>query len=403
MFLKNKFQTLDGRWLIILGLTVYFSILGFSEVWFGTYEKTWQWLGVPARRYFIDLQVLLCGIEEFLQGHNPYTWIKCTYNYPLLWVVFSYIPYFSLAYLYQIAIVLIFLFFTGVLLFIKKTSWRNSLIYSALLLSPSVMLALERGNNDVIIFLLIGVSLIFNAKDSKKISYAFLLFSTFLKLYPIVAFVYVLEHVKTKKVLFLLGFGVVLLFVAYLIVIQEQLKPIYKIHPREAFLSYGIYTLPFRIYSKVTFFSLETLKTAALLVALLGCSYFVIAQMRSTQTKNLYPAEPIFFNGYLIGSAIFVSTFMAGNNFDYRFIFLIFTFPQLFNWSKITDFRRVALIQLSMMGFILWTPFLLEQSTHLYPASIVISLIKEILCWTLFFVQVKFLVLYVFQRVRLLT
>jgi hypothetical protein len=164
MIFDRKFKLQDGRWFILATLLLYFSVLIFSEIFLGSYEKTWKFLGVFAIRSFIDLKVLLCGIEEYLQGANPYLWIKCTYNYPLLWVIFSYIPYFHSAYLNQIGIFLGVLFFAGLFSYIKKINVKDSLIYCFLFVSPPVMLAVERGNCDVIIFLLILVSLFFLAK-----------------------------------------------------------------------------------------------------------------------------------------------------------------------------------------------------------------------------------------------
>lgn len=400
MFLKYKFQNLDGRWIILAALIIYFSILLLAESLSCSYEKMWNFLGVQSFRSFLDLKILLCGLDEYNQNRDPYTWIKCTYNYPLLWVVFSYIPYFSSPYLNQIGIALIFLFFLSILAFIKRVSISDSLIYCILLLSPSIMLAVERGNCDIIIFLLIVCSLFFLSKGLKSISYIFLLLSAFLKLYPIVGFIYLLEHSKTKKTVFLIGFGVVLLFVFYLLAIQGQLKPIYKIHPRSFFLSYGIYTFPARIYAKSTYFPLEVLKMGALIVTILGCSYFIIVSMISTtrKKKNLYEAEPTFFNSYLIGSSIFVSTFIAGNNFDYRLIFLIFTFPQLLYWFRLPHLRNKSLIQLFILGFILWSPFILAQSDYLFSNSFIVNLLDEVLSWILFFIHVKFLTLYICQK-----
>jgi len=392
MIFNHKFQTLDGRWFIGTVLLVYFSFLIIAEFFFGSYEKIWSFFGVHSVRSFSDLNVLLCGIEEYLQKRDPYAWVKCTYNYPLLWVLFSYIPYFHSAYLNQIGILLIVLFFLSILLFIKKVSFRDSLIYSGLLISPAIMLALERGNCDVILFLLLLLSLFFLSKNYKSRSYLLLLFSAFLKLYPIVGFMYVLEQVKTKKMLFLTGLGVALVFSLYLLAIQEQLKPISKIHPRSFFISYGIYTLPIRIYTKFSYFRLETLKMGALIITILGCFYFILAQGFSVDTKDrtIDKAQPVFFNAYLVGSSIFISTFIAGNNFDYRLIFLILTFPQLLHWLNVPHLKTATHFQLLILGLILWNSFLLEKSMYLFHTGFIINVLDEALIWVLFFIHIKF-------------
>jgi hypothetical protein len=246
------------------------------------------------------------------------------------------------------------------------------------------------------------IGLYFLSNHRKGIAYFFILFTAFLKLYPVAGFVYLLESTKNKKTLFLAGFATILLFVLYLWAIQEQLKPIYKIHPRSYFLSYGIYTLPALIHAQSSYFSLEILKTAAFIVAVLGCLYFIVIHLFSTEilNKDLYKAEPLFFNGYLIGSTMFVSTFIAGNNFDYRLIFLILTLPQVLHWSGLPHLRKTSLIQLGILGVVLWNPFISGVSKYFLTNKFIIHLIDDILSWTLFFIHVKFLSLYVLQRLK---
>ena len=110
MIYNNQDGFRDGRWLLLTLLFMYFSVLVVAELFFGAYDKIWKLFGVNSVRSFIDLKVLLCGIEEYLDGHNPYMWIKCTYNYPLLWCLFAYIPYFSTTYFIQMGIFLLILF-----------------------------------------------------------------------------------------------------------------------------------------------------------------------------------------------------------------------------------------------------------------------------------------------------
>ena len=61
------------------------------------------------------------------------------------------------------------------------------------------------------------------------------------------------------------------------------------------------------------------------------------------------------------GSAIYVGTFIIGNNWDYRLIFLIFLIPQLTLWSTGSELRarnaaRFALLAIfiSMWYLVIW-------------------------------------------------
>ena len=57
-----------------------------------------------------------------------------------------------------------------------------------------------------------------------------------------------------------------------------------------------------------------------------------------------------------VGALIYLGTFAAANNFDYRLVFLLLTFPQLIEWSSIPEHRlsRLALVTLVAIVLLLW-------------------------------------------------
>lgn len=391
----------DGRWLLLTLLLMYFSVLVVAELFFGAYDKIWKLFGVNSVRSFIDLKVLLCGIEEYLDGHNPYMWIKCTYNYPLLWCLFAYIPYFSTTYFIQMGIFLLILFFSSILFFFGKITFRVALIYGGLLLSPSVMLAVERGNCDIIIFLFLLSSLVFLSKNFHRAYYLLLFFSSFLKLFPIFGFISLLEVVKSKKKLFWIIFVTVVIFICYLLLIQKQLIAIYEIHPKMYFLSYGLFTLPIYIFKTTSLFDLKTLKVIASIFLVIVVSFLVTFRKKTSKNKELYKAEAFFFNSYLMGSSIFVGTFILGNNYDYRLIFLVFTFPQLIHWVHIPDLRKYSLFHFFLLLLVLWNPLISGIFTHVFHTKFIIYLVEEVVCWLLFYLYLKFLVHFILQTFRI--
>jgi hypothetical protein len=57
-----------------------------------------------------------------------------------------------------------------------------------------------------------------------------------------------------------------------------------------------------------------------------------------------------------VGALIYLGTFAAANNFDYRLIFLLLTFPQLVEWASMPAHRLSGLARATLVAIIvlLW-------------------------------------------------
>ena len=57
-----------------------------------------------------------------------------------------------------------------------------------------------------------------------------------------------------------------------------------------------------------------------------------------------------------VGALIYLGTFAVANNFDYRLVFLLLTFPQLIEWACMPEHRlsRLALATLVAIVVLLW-------------------------------------------------
>jgi len=77
----------------------------------------------------------------------------------------------------------------------------------------------------------------------------------------------------------------------------------------------------------------------------------------------LYPPQPSAeggrLDGFRLGGAIFIGTFLLGTNYNYRLAFLLFALPQLVAWLReAAPLRRLAAgIALAALLFSLWSPF----------------------------------------------
>jgi hypothetical protein len=292
------------------------------------WTHTWAALLVPTMHPpFADLRTVQGSIFSLYQGFDPQSinpgdpWNRGM-NYPSIWI--SIANFFSLNkepnYLIFVSTyVLIYLWSCFNILRKNPSLWMLIAIFSG-----SSLLAVERGNNDLMVFSL----LYFSSLTPALLSGAIIIFASTLKIYPIFSVVSLYANKKT------------LLTIAALVGIYflTQIPELHKIRngtPISASLSYGAPSIAEAINSKLKIsISPWTLSLCMVLFAItLGASNKVKAYINC---ENRFGGE---FKLFMIGASIYLSTFIISSNWDYRLIFLIFCIPfieKLVNrWIKI--------------------------------------------------------------------
>jgi hypothetical protein len=122
----------------------------------------------------------------------------------------------------------------------------------------------------------------------------------------------------------------------------------------------------------------------ALSILIVMCSAYVLAK----HGEDLCPKEIEFgvnkINAFRMGASIYIVTFLIGNNWDYRLIFLLFTIPQMLAWLKSkTQFSSIS--GLALVGIILTTWFSRYTFKFFY--------LDELLNWLLFLFYIYTLIL----------
>jgi hypothetical protein len=106
--------------------------------------------------------------------------------------------------------------------------------------------------------------------------------------------------------------------------------------------------------------------------------FLLISYLLAKHTENLFQNNKLNINqieAFRIGSSIYIGTFLIGNNWDYRLIFLLFTIPQILAWLK-TQVQFESISGLALMAIIL--------TTWLSSKSHQIHYLDELLNWLLF-------------------
>jgi hypothetical protein len=394
----------------------------FSTSFFTNYPSSWDsgliYPLVPRMLPpFADMRVVTSGAECIRLGYdvlieNPCDPWKRPMNYPRIW---SMPASWGLDQSHTVVLGIFcgLLFFILTFVTIGRLNYIESLFYALILCSPSAMLAVERGNNDLIIFILLALSLlIIKSKNLilRSFSYMLILFAAALKLYPIFALTSCLKE-KRRNFLFIFIF-ISIAFGIYLVDNLESLELVSKATPRSTGLSYGskvIFDIVFPKLEKLSYVFLNSNITKLIhivklpMLALSLLIFMFTAYVLAKHGENIYQKEkPLDINridAFRIGASIYIGTFLIGNNWDYRLVFLLFTIPQILAWLK--SGNRFSLIAgLALVGIILSTWLSRSTSRVFYLDELINWLLFLFYSYTLFLTLPKWLKSYVHFQPR---
>jgi hypothetical protein len=276
-------------------------------------------------------------------------------NYPRLWLLPAQFGFGSSSNTY-LAIAFVIGFFVSVFVIVGPVSPRQALYYVLVLVSAPVMLLIERGNNDLVIFMLLvgtAATLAWNARLGATNAAALIFLATTLKLYPIAAVHSLFLSLRTWRWQ-LLSVAVIVAGAAYAFLIRQDLALISSATPRSTVLAYGL-NVPIRralddFDASFNTRTADWIELALRGLALLFLVGLALAAVRTLARNRFVVDTPrARFVGLLfsMGAAIYVVTFILGNNWDYRLTLLLLCLPQLFEWMgspRLVNEARLVLV-----------------------------------------------------------
>ena len=394
----SKTAKFDGRMLLFAILIAYFIPIAIATNFFSNYPDSWSKFNfiyplvqtkLPP---FFDLRVIASGAECIRLGYdvlivNPCDPLKRPMNYPRIWSVPASWGL-DQSHTVILGIMFGFLFFSLIFITIKRLNYIEALFYALILCSPSVMYAVERGNNDLIIFILLSLSLLIMKNKTaiwRYFSYIIIMFAAILKLYPIFALITALKEKKRNFTVIILS--LVIAFGIYVVTSFESIILVGMATPKGITLAYGGKVIFDSIFNELDryFYSFynshipQYFKGIKFLLFYLTIALFLlISYLLAKHTENLFQNNKLNINqieAFRIGSSIYIGTFLIGNNWDYRLIFLLFTIPQILAWLK-TQVQLKSISGLALMAIIL-TTWLSSKTYQVY-------YLDELLNWLLF-------------------
>ena len=393
--MRQRWQKIDqGKKYLVAATLVGIVALLVSFKGYG-YEKTWQLWGVETLMPpFADFR-LLPGTAETVQSgidprvSNPGDPYGRVYNYPRLWNLFFYTTFTQEDVIFLGVLMLIF-YYLSVIAFPEKINMPALGLMLLLIFSPAAMLLYERGNVDLILFVLTTLVLL-SYEMSTFFAGGILLIGAMLKVFPLFGLVIFLQ--KGWEKFWRTTLWVVLGFLLYFITSFSSMKAAWQTTMRGKRLSYGTEVF-FAHYHKLFSAYLNNRdfindpnfilgSLPKLLVILLLLLTLLVSMRDNLPLKTSSPKNLIAFQ---MGAFIYIGTFLLGNNWDYRLVFLLFTMPQLGEWLTITHGkeRRAVITAIILILLSTWHFLIAAGLTHLFSTSEVGFIIDEIANWLLF-------------------
>jgi hypothetical protein len=357
----------DGRLVVAGVLATYLAAVAVARIVFGF--DLWWWLGVWTNDWiFLDTQNITSAAECWRQGHdvlrdNPCDPLGRALNYPRVWLVLA---LFGMDRSWTIALGLVIcgLFFAAVWFLLDRLSVKEAVIVAAAVCAPAVMLGVERGQNDLLLFdLLVTAVILWRSHRlwSGAASPLLVFVAAVLKLFPAVALGAFVIARGRRAALVATGAGAA--FLVYAAVTFGDLQAIRHALPQSDHYAYGA-----RILVDVLGWAIAPEQWAALgmsahqLIAaapLAGVS--VVGWMAWSRSQLLKALTPVREGpdgwrrlAFHMGALVYVGTFATTNNWDYRLVFLLLCLPQLLEWLRSTQHRLVGRLGTAAVLLQLW-------------------------------------------------
>ena len=395
MFLKTKINYDFKKKIIgfiffsLITLTIYFLIS--KQI---VYPTIVPMIKNGAIKLFADWTVILNANLCFEKGLDVYLNNPCDpwgrrHVYGQILLNIPFIEKLSKFYFIVFPILINLLFIYIVINFFELENLIQYFVVLLFIFSSSVILAIERANIDIIIFL---VTIYISYNKRFIFNYIAIIFAALSKFYPItLAFIFLFEK-NFKKVMLNLIFVITIILVIYFFQI-EDIKKIFS--NSKQFKAISIYNFSFDgflyyiinlklIINKQDYNWLKYL----ILFIVLGLPLIITLKKKLSFVFNNKNIKDLYLNNiyenrlYILSSIIILTCYFSFNNFIYREIFFLGLIPWIFKQKKITDkenFFSFYFYLLCLKFFLSSILIFLFMNNILYQYKALITLVKHIL------------------------
>jgi len=316
---------------------------------------------------FSDWSVIFSAIKCKSLNYNIFinnpcdVWLR-PHVYGSILLIIPYIEEYSIFYFWYFPIFINLIFIVVIILHFNFTSLKEYFLCLIFIFNPSTLLAMERLNFDIFIFLLMILLCYFR---KNILNLLFIFFLTLAKFYP--ASLLPLFFIKNKNnklfINFLFAFSFLFLVTFFLYLDKDNLGEIVK--NKQLFSAHYKWSFNFFALSKIP--GLLNIFSENLLVLFSSFFSIVFVLIGVFICKNiLYKNNYILTRSwgynetlFLISAGVVVSTYFAFNNWIYREIFIFGLIPLSLELGRDNLFFK------NLISFIIFRLFYLTISTYL--------------------------------------
>jgi hypothetical protein len=377
------------------GVVVTFGLIGLTTILLAFeqivgWNATWRAFGVtPLPPPFFDMHVIndyaACAAKG-IDAYIPHSCSGVNFNIPPTWLWLGSLgiagtdsAWMSVVMIGAAAIVMVMLFRGG--------PWLNGVIALAALVSPSVMMGVERGNLDLLVLTLVAASaLIYDERRlaSSLAVVGLLSLGIALKLFPIFCVSLVARFSRktfiVACVLSAAGCAYLTLAFQYLVLIRRNV-------PTTFVLSYGYKAIFLGMDHMRDEAGLSPWQLANTWLPFLATAFVLICAV-AVATRSVFNKREFCIidrssagTAFLFGAGIYCGTYLLGTNFIYRLMFLLLCIPQLLDWLmrkyQKASWVPEASVLMTVLG-VLW----LNGNSNGHTSFL---LFPQVLNWILFF------------------
>ena len=280
-----------------------------SITYFG-WSETWTMVRVPSMNpIFADMRTVQGGLLSHDDGLNPQVvnphdpW-KRAMNYPSIWLNIGRLLGLDKELNYILFCLIEIIAFLCVCGYLLYKSPSPLLLLS--IISTASLLAIERGNNDLIIFSLI---FLFSSISFLKISCVLIILSFVLKIYPLFS----IGAMVVKRDKWLLALTLIPVALISFINYDDYFLTLSGVPAGGLAWNYGLPAIKSLLARMFPFTNLPFIILLIIIIVLVIIFIFILKKYNlQTKSSNLH------YTLFLVGSCLYTGTYAFSSSFDYR-------------------------------------------------------------------------------------
>ena len=386
----DEIASKDWRWLFgVLVLSYALLVSGSSFVLGISEHQALQGLGVAALDHpWMDLRGVAAWCDAWEKGNNPSAmqtiiiipgeskgFPNFLMNYSPLVLIFGKLG-FSTNSVFIWGIFLFLIYAIALWILCGPCTLQQAFLWALLICSPASVLVVERGNLDMLIFVLLVSALLL--RKNAIFESGIILTASLLKFYPILAIL--APWLKQRGRGRLIVYMSILIFVLFLVIIRSRLTAIAGSLEGQFHSAFGYRVWADLLTHSVVVInaqSLHIIRLGSRIIALLGISASFLLGFRAWRTTDRSLLSERALHAFFLGAPLLLVLFLQGTQMDYKWILFLLMVPASIELTRSQNSLEVLCAKMwfyTILAYSYWTFFSDEGSLRN-------AILKQFLMW----------------------